>query len=284
MLIKEKRENPSLRWRVLVAVLSSLGLPIMVDAQQTKVDITPHRQEHSLSCEVATLKMALSAHDINITEEKLISELDFDRTERRGGIWGDPNKGFVGRINGQMMRDGYGVYWDPIAKLGSKYTQTKILKHGSPQQLATEIKAGNPVIIWGYYGPRRPVNWKTPSGTTIQAANGEHTRIVYGFDGSVTSPTRFYLIDPLSGQMSWSTSELMHNWSIFNHMGVVVTSSPKWARAINDTKIWELDVNKNTRRWISNWDAFVKRGGSAHQVASVTVNKLLQYTPLSPIN
>lgn len=267
----------------LVAVVLVASFPLIATAQQVSVPASFHRQEHRLSCEVATLKMALKVHGIEVPESKLIATLPFDRTPRGNGIWGDPNVGFVGNIDGRMLGDGYGVYWDPIATLAKQYGAASVLRHGSPSQLARAIAAGNPVIIWGYYGERAPYSWQTPAGTTIHTMAGEHTRLVYGFDGSVDSPTRFYLIDPISGLHNWSTNELMHNWSSFQHMGVIVAAGRQWVRVPGDMVVWEMDDKKNTRREILTWNAFISRGGSAATVTDIDNKNLLHYTIGEPI-
>src|ERR1700741_62031 len=51
-----------------------LGLTIV------NLPIVPHKQEHSLSCEIAALKIALSAHSIDVSEAELIKKLHFDPT------------------------------------------------------------------------------------------------------------------------------------------------------------------------------------------------------------
>src|SRR5262245_9197550 len=54
------------------------------------LEVKWHRQEHSLSCEIAALKMALSAQGIEVPESELIGRLRFDVTPRANGVWGDP--------------------------------------------------------------------------------------------------------------------------------------------------------------------------------------------------
>ena len=271
------------RWGGFVVAVALVGLPHAAFAQQVSVPASFHRQERALSCEVATLKMALKVHGIEVSESELIARLPFDVTPRGNGIWGDPNVGFVGRIDGRMLHDGYGVYWDPIAALGERYAAASVMRHGSPQQLARAITAGNGVIIWGYYGKRAVYNWQTPAGNVVHAMNGQHTRLVYGFDGSVEAPTRFYLIDPLSGPLSWSTEELMHNWSSFQHMGVIVAARSRWVRVPGDVAVWEIDDKNNTRRWVMTWRTFVSRGGSAAAVADIDNQELLKYYVGAPI-
>lgn len=268
-------------YRHVGAVLSTVSIlliaPLTTDAA-TRLPVSFHRQEHSLSCETATLKMALGAHQIVVSEDELIAKLPFDPTLKGAGIWGDPNKGFVGSINGSMLHTGYGVYWDPIADLGNQYATTRIIQHGSASEVARHVAAGNPVIVWGYYGRRAVYTWQTAKGETIKAVNGEHTRVVYGFDGPVENPTHFYLIDPLDGPMSWSTEKFMYNWSALDHHAVVVMPPRTWVRVSNDAKVWEIDKSTNTRRWVTTWEALTYRGGTAQAVQTITSEELLRYT------
>lgn len=260
-------------------VLISLGILLSAStaAAATILPLDFHRQEQSLSCEIATLKMALGVHDIDVSEAELISRLPFDPTPKGNGIWGDPNVGFVGRINGSMLRTGYGVYWDPIAKVGNHYTDTEVLRHSSASQLARHIADGNPVIIWGYYGRRAVYSWQTPTGKDIKAVDGEHTRVVYGFEGTVQNPTRFYLADPVTGTFSWSTAELMHNWSSLNHMAVVIKPSRQWVRTSDSGQVWELNTKTKTRHLVPTWETFVARGGSSTNIKTVDERVLETY-------
>lgn len=181
-----------------------------------------HRQEHSLSCEAATLKMVLGFHGINVSESEIINKTSTDLTDRAGDVWGDPNLGFVGNIDGKMMVDGYGVHWGPLAVAASHWKKTSIIKNGLAVDLVRHIAEGRPVIIWGYLGRGLPVTWKTPEGKVIRAVNGEHTRVVYGYKGSADNPEGFLVMDPTYGPAYWETSELLRNWDAFGRMGVVV--------------------------------------------------------------
>ena len=63
-----------------------------------------HRQEYTLSCEIASLMMALNYKGVKITEKELIEQLPISDPGPRhqNNIWGDPDSGFVGNINGAM--------------------------------------------------------------------------------------------------------------------------------------------------------------------------------------
>lgn len=186
------------------------------------LDVPFHKQEHSLSCEVAALKMALSVVGVNVSESELIKNLIFDSTPKQDGIWGDPDKGFVGSIDGRMPATGYGVYADPIAKLANTWVVAEVMQDQTPEALATHLLKGHPIIVWGFYGRGKPLSWTTPEGKKVKALNGEHARTVIGFTGDVQGPDGFYLIDPIFGPLYWKTDKFLKNWDALERMAVVV--------------------------------------------------------------
>lgn len=191
-------------------------------AMDVQLPVPFHRQEHSLSCEIAALKMALGRFGLEVPESQLLVALPFDPTPKGGGVWGDPDQGFVGNIDGEMLITGYGVYAEPLAQLGRRWRRTEVLKEAAVSDLAAHVAAGRPVIVWGYYGRPFRAQWKTPAGRVITAVNGEHTRVVTGFRGPVESPTHFALLDPLYGELVWTTDQLERNWDALGRRAVVV--------------------------------------------------------------
>jgi len=236
-----------------------------------------HRQEHSLSCEVATLKMALGALGEDVSESELISFLPFDTTPKANGVWGNPHRGFVGDIDGTMFGNGYGVYWEPIAELGLRWRRTEVLTGSSAAEVAQHLAAGRPVIVWGYFGRGRPGSWLTVEGTRIQAINGEHTRVVTGFSGPVDAPTSFALIDPITGPAVWSTGKFMENWGSLGYSGVAVYGQPRWVRAVGFGRVWEISRDGTTRHWVRSWADFVASGGYREAIVAVDEQELLEY-------
>lgn len=188
----------------------------------TKLSVPFHRQEHNLSCEVATLVMALKYRGVNITEATLIKAIGFDPTPKKNGVWGDPYQAFVGDIDGHQPSTGYGVYWGPIATAASKYRSARILTGGKLSDITAEIKKGNPVIFWGTAGTGKRIDWRTSGGTTIMAVNGEHTRVVIGFIGPADNPTKIITLDPLFGEKYFTPESFMSNWSVLGYNGVVI--------------------------------------------------------------
>jgi uncharacterized protein YvpB len=186
------------------------------------LDVPFHRQEHSLSCEIASLRSALLFRDVDIPESDLISLLPFDPTVKSKGAWGDPHKGFVGDIDGKMFKTGYGVYWEPIAQVGENFRQTEFFTGWGTVRLAEELTKGNPVMVWNYLGKGDLGVWRTPEGKVIVGVNGEHSRVAMGYTGSKEDPSGFYLMDPVYGKIYEPVDEFRKKWALFGYSSVVV--------------------------------------------------------------
>ncbi len=231
-----KTQNPldkNTTYKAMLAsgVKSTIGLPstksftttFMTEETTKLLSITLDYQDKALSCEAAALKMALAGKGLSVSEDQIMNIVGYDPTIRSGNIWGDPNVAFVGSINGKQNTTGYGVQWDPIARAARALGRsTDAFSGWSVQNLAEAINNGNPVIIWGTLGNASPDAWTTPGGKQISAWKGEHARTVIGFKGSTSNPTQFIINDPIAGRITWSTSKLKANWSVFNNSGVAV--------------------------------------------------------------
>ena len=187
-----------------------------------KLPVPAYLQQHSLSCEVASLRMALVYRGINASEEELLNRVGYDPTPHSGGLWGNPYTAFVGNVDGKQMTTGYGVYWGPIARVARSYTQASEFSGWTTKQLLTEVAKGNPVIVWGYSGGGRAMYWNTPSGEKIYAVTGEHTYVVVGFVGTPENPSRIIVNDSLVGQVYMTKQTFEKKWNAFGKSGVVV--------------------------------------------------------------
>jgi uncharacterized protein YvpB len=186
------------------------------------LNVTLDKQDRALSCEAAALKMALAYRGIRVSEDEIMSHIGYDPTTRSGNVWGDPDVAFVGDINGSQNSTGYGVHWAPIAKAASNYRAAKAQTNMTLQDLAREIDAGNPIVVWGTQGRSYYDPWVTPSGKTIPAWKGEHARTVIGYKGNVQSPTAIIVNDPIAGRVTWKAADFDSNWARLSRAGVVV--------------------------------------------------------------
>lgn len=187
-----------------------------------RLAVPAYLQKYTLSCEIASLRMALNFRGANVSEDDLIPQVGLDPTAHSGNIWGNPNSAFVGNIKGTQMADGYGVHWGPIAKAARNYRGAQDFQGWSITDLTRELSNGNPVIIWVYSHYGTPTSWKTPDGTDIYAVRDEHAVVAVGFVGPSDNPTQVIINDPLSGQVYWSRSSFDKKWNIFNRSGVVI--------------------------------------------------------------
>lgn len=188
----------------------------------TKLAVPVFLQKYALSCEITALRMALDYKGLSVSEDELISQIGQDPTPRTKNVWGNPHIGFVGNINGTQMQDGYGVYWEPIAKAARFYRNAQDFQGWTVDRLTDAIAHGHPVIAWVYSNTGNITSWKTPNGTNIYAVDDEHAVVVVGFVGPAANPTRIIVNDPLSGQVYWPRAEFDRKWDIFNQSGVVV--------------------------------------------------------------
>ncbi|MBI4118906.1 MAG: C39 family peptidase [Parcubacteria group bacterium] len=188
------------------------------------LDVPFHKQEHALSCEIATLKMALNYHGQLVAESELLNDLAFDTTAPRSpdNVWGDPDKGFVGNIDGKIPNIGYGVYEDPIVNLALRYRDAKKLENATLYDILTEAANGNPVIVWGFLASGKDISWRTKEGKYVKAVFGEHTRVVTGFSGTPSNPKVITLLDPIYGKIRMSAQGFEANWARLGHKAVVI--------------------------------------------------------------
>ena len=190
-----------------------------------KLAVPYHRQEHALSCEVASLLMALQYKGVNITESELIQQLPIadPGPRRQNNTWGDPNVGFVGTIDGKMPNTGYGVYEQPIYDLAAKYRPAKIIVDGALTDLIIELTDNNPVVVWGVVvGRNKDISWKTPEGKTITAQLDEHARTLIGYTGKSDKPELLILLDPLYGEIRLTVEDFIKNWELLGKKAVVI--------------------------------------------------------------
>jgi uncharacterized protein YvpB len=207
-------------------------LPIGVPGWQPQArvylfQVPYYRQQFKLTCEIASLRSALKAIGISVTEAELWMRLRKDFTKRvkksDGSIvWGDPSKGFVGNPNGSMPTTGYGVFLTPIAELANWYASSSAIRIDDPRAIDHALSLGHPIVVWFAVGNPSVISWKTLEGKMIQAPLHEHTLVVVGYRGSSDFIEGLYAIDPLTGLQYISWDEFQYRSSFFDHVGLEV--------------------------------------------------------------
>ncbi|MBU0649023.1 C39 family peptidase [Patescibacteria group bacterium] len=184
-----------------------------------------HRQEHRLSCEIASLTSVLLYKGVDITESELIGlQPQAEPMEYKNGIWGDPSKGYVGDIDAsQPLMTGYGVYWEPIAEVAVNFRPAHSFRGADWEYLKAQLLADNALVVWGnLYDAPLALIWQTPEGAEVLGFRGEHAYMVIGWQGDSDSPDRVILMDPLRGRRNVSFDWFLRNWSFLGNSGVVV--------------------------------------------------------------
>ncbi|MFH1656263.1 MAG: C39 family peptidase [Candidatus Nealsonbacteria bacterium] len=196
----------------------------IIEPEITMLDINIDYQDYFLSCEAASLKMALSGKGVYVSEDEIMEKIGYDSTPHKGDIWGNAHQKYVGDINGKMCATGFGVFWDPVAKTAQNWREAEAFSNWTIQNLTDEITNGNPVVFWGVMPTGRLTNcsWSTPDGEYIKAFKETHVRLIIGFIGPKENPSKIIINDPLSGRLYWSTSDFYQNWAIYNYSGVVI--------------------------------------------------------------
>ena len=196
------------------------------------------KQDYSLSCEVASLQMALAYRGINVSEDDLLAKipktLPYAKEFQSDGafVWGDPDIGFVGDVNGKWKSKeqglvggtGWGVNYKPIANLTDSFRKDSYGKRGgSTQEIKNELEAGNPVIIWMQSDKtvKEEIFYKTQSGKTVKFIQ-DHVVLITGYKTSKQHGFVYTVKDPFFGETTWSEARLNRYWARYNNDMVVV--------------------------------------------------------------
>ena len=192
------------------------------------VEVAADRQEHHLTCEVASLRMALRARGITTDEQALLqltgvdlrpAELDAGGAIRR---WGNPDQTFVGNPDGhESDHTGYGVYAAPIARAAMRAGAT-VLASGTgiaPSSVYAAVFAGHPAVTWVTNDLRRGNlrNWVAWDGSAVTYTPTEHAVLLVG-----VTPTAVLVNDPLVGQAWHVRADFEAAYATLGDMAVVL--------------------------------------------------------------
>jgi uncharacterized protein YvpB len=186
-----------------------------------------YQQAFELSCESASLRMALAYEGIATTDSAIlgIAGADLRPASWVGGAlhWGDPYASFVGNVSGsELALTGYGMYYPTVVKAATQLGG-HVLAQGegiTPTQVYEAVLAGHPVVTWVTYqwvilGRK---DYTAFDGRVIPYAGpGEHAVTIVGVD-----PTRVLVNNPWSGP-EWINKSLFERvYATYNQMAVVL--------------------------------------------------------------
>lgn len=186
-----------------------------------------YHQAFELSCEEASLRMALAHEGIVTTDAAVLDIIGTDLRpayfDSTGMHWGDPFATFVGNVNGsEIALTGYGTYYPTIAHAATALGGI-VLQAGqgiAPTAVYAAVLGGHPVVVWVTYKwviqHRR--DYVAFDGKTVTYAGpGEHAVVVIG-----VTPTHVLINNPWSGPEWISKSTFERVYAIYDDMAVIV--------------------------------------------------------------
>lgn len=189
------------------------------------LNVPQYKQHYSFTCFSVAAKMALGYRNVTIDEIGFLHEIGFDQTPRNfaTNTWGDPNISVVGTYDGSGD-GGYGVHWDPVAKVMNKYRKIEVKHKWTIPDLLKTVEEGNPTMVWWVNGvwPARDVSWNLPGGGKVYTVNGMHVEVVVGWTGARDNPTTILTNDPWRGRRSYTPEQFLSLWKWFENTAVVV--------------------------------------------------------------
>lgn len=207
-----------MRALAVLAVLMSIGLPRHwavaheISEGASFVEVPLYTQQRNLSCEYASLVIAMGAYDA------WVSEWTFDELVPSSE---NPHWGYRGDINGWWGNTtDYGVYPEPLvaplAELG--FRGEVVYAGGDSRSLQRYLDNGVPVVVWlGLWGDQGYVEYAS-DGTPFRLNPGYHVVVAYGYDESGV-----YAADPATGSsISWSWGDFMWMWDALDGMSLAV--------------------------------------------------------------
>jgi len=189
----------------VVSDRASEGYPVSASHQPERVYLAVPRfhQQRSLSCEMASLRMAAHYLTVVRSEQELVRILPKDtaqpRIEDGRLIWADANRIFAGNIRGWQLYHGgmrrqprrarrglwgYGVYAPGIAEVAIKIGLEAEVFDQVDHVYAALDKGHVPIVIVPCRGrsTSRKWHWYSPQGDVVPAINSEHAVAVVGYN------------------------------------------------------------------------------------------------------
>jgi uncharacterized protein YvpB len=186
-----------------------------------------YHQAFELSCEAASLRMALAYEGVATTDAAILDIVGADPSRAtfvNGALrWGDPYVSFVGNVQAsELALTGYGMYYPTVVKAATQLGG-HVLAQGEgivPDAVYKAVLAGHPVVTWVTYEwvTLQRQDYAAFDGRVIPYAGpGEHAVTVVGVD-----PTRVLVNNPWSGP-EWVSKALFERiYLTYNQMAVVL--------------------------------------------------------------
>lgn len=165
------------------------------------------RQAQRNTCESAALHILLATLGTSVSQGRLQKALPVsggpDPVSRDGKqIWGDPDKGYVGRPAGGGIAGGFGAYPGPVRKAAAEFkVELQDLTGQGAAAVYRRLLSGRAVMVWIGLSSGPYARWTSPQGKAIRVNFGEHTVVLHGID----EDGRLEVSNPLQGTRErWS--------------------------------------------------------------------------------
>jgi uncharacterized protein YvpB len=175
--------------------------PAVADAPRIDpLAVRPKLQHYRNDCEATALSMLLTAAGAPRTQEQVLGELPRDgpadpRILADGTwVWGDPERGFVGRVKGGGTAGGYGVFVGPVLALARRHVPAEDLTRRPLAVIIDHLRRHRAVMVWVGLSDGPYQRWVTPRGRQVVGNFGEHSLLLVAFRRG-----EFVYNDPLTG-------------------------------------------------------------------------------------
>lgn len=206
--------------RVLARAAASTApaLALAPRVNEVSLHLPVIKQAYRNNCETAALSMALrGAASQRALQAAIPQALPLDPQQGAGGtVWGDPDAGFVGRVEG----GGFGVFERPLVRVGARYDPgIAPVRATSFEGVLDRVRAGQPVVAWTGLGSSAPWTWTTAGGRVIDADRSHHTVVIAG-----VGPNGVTIHDPWTGSASVvSRGSLAAGWERLGRRAVATS-------------------------------------------------------------
>ena len=181
------------------------------------------QQAYRNNCETAALSMLLATIGVEQDQLRLQEVIAKAEPLDPGGdgetmVWGDPNEGFVGRVDGGGPAGGFGVFDGPVAELAERWAKPLSLTGEQPETIYRRLLAGHAVMVWIGLSDGPYQTWRSPAGDDVTVNFGEHTVVLTGIEGD-----RLFVNDPIDGRRKiWSKADFEAMWELLDRRAVSV--------------------------------------------------------------
>ncbi|MDY0096822.1 MAG: Ig-like domain-containing protein [Candidatus Dojkabacteria bacterium] len=183
---------------------STISTSFTTKHQTFLLNVPLYYQQESFTCNLAAARMVLAYKGVSVSESSIKSSV---------GVGLDPNADWV---------DKYGVHWGPISSyISSKGVSNTVKSSWNLTSALSEVKKGNPVLVYVYNGRTLPKGAFTLDGG-YTGYKGMHSEIIVGYIGTPESPTTVITNDPWLGRRYQSVSSFKYYWSYLGYIGIVI--------------------------------------------------------------